>query len=61
MSRRVFYAKGNYQKREVLTLAMKVTGHKPRSLFDRYHLVSPADLQRVARKLTDMFWAQSTK
>jgi len=57
----VFYAKGNYQKREVLTLAMKVTGHKPRSLLDRYHIVSPADLQEVARKLTGTFWAQSTK
>jgi integrase len=33
-------------------VAMTVTGHKTRSIFDRYHIVSPADLQDVARKLT---------
>lgn len=31
---------------------MAVTGHKTRAVFDRYHIVSPADLQEVARKLT---------
>jgi hypothetical protein len=32
-------------------VAMKVTGHRTRSVFDRYHIFSPADLQEVARKL----------
>ncbi len=30
---------------------MKATGHKTRSVFDRYHIVSPTDLQDVARRL----------
>jgi hypothetical protein len=30
---------------------MRVTGHRMRALLDRYHIVSPADLQEVARKL----------
>lgn len=32
-------------------VAMTVTGHKTRAVFDRYHIVSPADLQDVARRL----------
>lgn len=33
-------------------VAMTITGHRTRSVFDRYHIVSPADLQEATRKLT---------
>jgi hypothetical protein len=34
-------------------VAMTITGHKTRAMFDRYNIVSPADLQEAARKLAE--------
>jgi len=39
--------------------AMKATGHRSRSILDRYHIVSPGDLQDVARKLPSTFQGTS--
>ena len=38
---------------------MKVTGRKTRAVFGRYQIVSPADLQDVARKLAGTFQGTS--
>ena len=35
-------------------VAMTITGHKTRSVFDRYHIVSPGDLQEAARRLAGL-------
>lgn len=32
---------------------MTITGHKTRSVFERYNIVSPGDLQEAARKLSE--------
>jgi hypothetical protein len=29
---------------------MTITGHKTRAVFDRYHIVSPGDLEAAAQK-----------
>ena len=36
-------------------VGMTITGSRSRSVFDRYHIVSPADLQEAARKLSGAF------
>lgn len=35
-------------------VATQMTGHKTRSVFDRYHVVSPGDLQEAARKISQI-------
>ncbi len=32
-------------------VAMAISGHKTRAIFDRYHIVAPSDLEDAARKL----------
>ena len=41
-------------------VAMQMSGHKTRSVFDRYHIASDEDLQEAARKLNAALPLQTT-
>jgi integrase len=41
-------------------VAMEIAGHKTRSIFDRYHIVSETDLKEAAQRLDQAFTEQTT-
>jgi len=41
-------------------VAMMISGHKTRSIFDRYHIVSDGDLREAARRLDSTIPAKTT-
>lgn len=40
-------------------VSMQMSGHKTRSIFDRYHIVADADLQEAAKRLEQALDAQT--
>ena len=40
-------------------VAMAITGHKTRAVFERYHIVSDGDLREAARRLERAMTAQT--
>src|SRR5205814_3106037 len=41
-------------------VAMQISGHKTRAIFDRYHIVSDGDLREAARRLEEPIPSRTT-